>query len=94
MKRTLTAAAAALACASAFSQTPSVTLSGVSDVGYPHSQGDISSWNGLASNRNMSSRIGFRGAEALGGGMKASFVLEADVLADSGLGVATPLEDR
>ena len=48
MKRTLTAAAAALACASAFSQTPSDTLYGVMDVGYTHSKGDISSWNGLA----------------------------------------------
>ena len=91
MKQTLIAAAAALACASAFSQTPSVTLYGVMDVGYTHAKGDVSSWRGLASNRNTSSRIGFRGAEDLGGGLKASFVLEADVLADSGAGVTTPL---
>lgn len=91
MKRTLAAAAAALACASAVSQTSSVTLYGVMDVGYTHSKGDVSSWNGLASNRNMSSRIGLRGAEDLGSGLKANFVLEADVLADSGAGVTTPL---
>ena len=90
MKRTLTAAAA-LACVSAFSQTSTVTLYGVMDVGYTHAKGNVSSWSGLASNRNMSSRIGVRGAEDLGGGLKANFVLEADVLADSGAGVTTPL---
>lgn len=91
MHRTLLAAAAGLACASAFAQSPSVTLYGVMDIGYTHSRGDVSSWSGLASNRNMSSRIGFRGTEDLGGGLKANFVLEADVLSDTGSGVVAPL---
>ena len=90
MKRTLLAAAAGLACASAFSQ-PSVTLYGVVDIGYTHSKGDVASWRGLASNRLMSSRIGLRGSEDLGSGLKASFVLEADVLSDTGAGVSVPL---
>lgn len=91
MKRTLTAAAAALACASAFSQTSSVTLYGVMDIGYTRASGDVSTWSGLASGRNMSSRIGLRGSEDLGGGLKANFTLEADLLADTGTGVTTPL---
>jgi predicted porin len=90
MHRKLIAAAAALACASSFAQS-SVTLYGVMDIGFTHASGDLANWSGLASNRNMSSRIGFRGAEDLGGGLKASFVLEADLLSDSGSGVTTPL---
>jgi predicted porin len=91
MHRNLLAAAAGLACASAFAQTSSVTVYGVMDIGFTHASGDLASWSGLASNRNMGSRLGFRGSEDLGGGLRASFVLEADLLSDSGAGVTTPL---
>lgn len=91
MKYGLIATAAALACAPAFSQTPSVTIYGVMDVAVSHASGDVSSWTAVTSGRLMSSRIGFRGTEDLGGGLAANFVLEADVLADTGTGVTTPL---
>jgi predicted porin len=40
-------------------------------------------WNGINSGGNATSRIGFRGVEDLGGGLKANFWLEAGLLADS-----------
>jgi predicted porin len=43
------------------------------------------------SGRNATSRLGLRGTEDLGNGLKASFTLEGDVLVDSGNGVSTPL---
>jgi len=89
MKKTFAALAALGSCA-AFAQS-SVTLYGVMDVGYTHGSGDVTSFKGLTSGRNASSRIGFRGAEDLGGGLKAAFTLEADIGADSGSGVTTPL---
>jgi predicted porin len=90
MKRNIAALAALGSCAAAFAQS-GVTLYGVMDVGFTHGRGDVASFKGLTSGRTASSRIGFRGAEDLGGGLKASFVLEADVGADSGAGVTTPL---
>jgi predicted porin len=89
MKRTLAALAALGSCA-AFAQS-GVTLYGIVDVGYTHGSGDIASFKGITSGRNASSRIGFRGVEDLGGGLKAGFTLEADIGADSGAGVTTPL---
>lgn len=68
----------------------SVTAYGVMDIGYVRGSGDVANWSGLASGRNMSSRLGFRGTEDMGGGLRANFVLEADLATDSGLGVATP----
>jgi predicted porin len=90
MKRNIAALAALGSCAAAFAQS-TVTLYGVVDVGYTHGRGDVSSFSGLTSGRTASSRIGFRGTEDLGGGLAASFVLEADIGADSGAGVTTPL---
>jgi predicted porin len=84
------AACAALACAPAFAQS-TVSLYGVVDVGITHASGSVSSVTALNSNRNASSRIGLRGTEALGNGLKVSFVLEGDVLVDSGSGVTNPL---
>ncbi|HVZ45912.1 MAG TPA: porin [Ramlibacter sp.] len=91
MKLRLTAVCAALASAPAFAQSSSVTLYGVVDVGLTHASGSVSSVTAMNSNRNASSRLGFRGSEDLGGGLSASFTLEGDVLVDSGSGVTTPL---
>jgi len=82
-------AIASLLATQAYAQS-SVTAYGVMDVGYVKGTGDVASWSGLASGRNASSRLGFRGQEDLGGGLKASFVLEADIAADTGTGVTTP----
>jgi len=61
-----------------------VTVYGVLDISYGQDETDqgplvaatVKS-TGLADSRNASSRLGFRGVEALGGGMEAGFVLEA-----------------
>src|SRR5688572_12110204 len=74
MKRTLAALAALGSCA-AFAPS-GVNIYGVMDVGFTHGSGDVASFKGLTSGRTASSRIGFRGVEDLGGGLKASFVLE------------------
>ncbi|WP_241495921.1 porin [Paraburkholderia monticola] len=82
MKRTRTLAAAAMACAGAattphaFAQS-SVTLYGIVDEGltYTTNQNGHNNWQ-MQSGVSQGSRWGLRGAEDLGGGMRAIFVLE------------------
>jgi predicted porin len=85
MKKTLIALAA-LAAAGAASAQSSVTLFGVLDVGYERVTTKAGSISGLAPSANSSSRLGFRGVEDLGGGMSASFWLEAALNPASGIG--------
>lgn len=80
------ALSAATACANAQS---SVTMFGVVDASFSHGSGSIASRTQLNSGSNSTSRIGFRGTEDLGGGLAASFWLEAGLTADNGLGQAT-----
>ena len=82
-------AIAGLLATQAYAQS-SVTAYGVMDIGYVKGTGDVANWSGLASGRNMSSRLGFKGEEDLGSGLKANFMLEADIAANSGTGVTTP----
>lgn len=80
MKKSLIALAATAAFGTAFAQS-SVTLFGVIDVGYggktwtDDTVGD-SKTLGLQDGALAGSRFGFRGVEDLGGGLKASFVIE------------------
>ena len=81
----------ALACAAMGAQAQSsLTLFGVVDTTVQNVRG---AGNGhvtrLVQGANASSRLGFRGTEDLGGGMSASFWLEAGVNTDSGAGAAT-----
>src|SRR5881398_1593497 len=82
----------ALACAcaagGAWAQS-SVTLFGVVDVGVAHLTGDGTHNNGLSTGGANISRLGFRGTEDLGGGLAASFWLEAGLDVDTGNGKAT-----
>jgi predicted porin len=82
MKKTLIAAAATIACASAFSQT---TLYGVADAGITrvtgYAQGSVTQLN---SGIMEGSRWGIRGSEDIGGGYKALFTLESRVELDTG----------
>lgn len=67
----------------------SVTLFGVVDAAYAKGTGSLSDKTQLKNSGYNSSRIGFRGVEDLGGGLKASFHLEAGVNNDDGSGAAT-----
>jgi predicted porin len=89
MKKSLTALAV-LAVAGAASAQSSVTLFGLIDATYQNLRGDgNSSLSRLHNSGYSSSRLGFRGTEDLGGGMSASFWLEAGMGNDSGTGGAT-----
>ena len=84
MKKTLIALAA-LATAGVASAQSSVTLFGVVDLSYENVHTAAGRVSGLAPSANSSSRLGFRGVEDLGGGMSASFWLEAALAPQSGI---------
>ena len=87
MKKSLIALAVLAASGAAMAQS-SVTLFGVVDAGYSVGKGTTNS-TAMRTDRIGSSRLGFRGVEDLGGGMRAEFWLEAGVANDSGAGSAT-----
>ncbi|HIV71720.1 MAG TPA: porin [Candidatus Aquabacterium excrementipullorum] len=87
MKKTVLALATLAAVSgSAFAQS-SVTIYGVVDASLEHLKGDDSVTR-VSSDAFNSSRLGFRGVEDLGGGLKAKFNLESAIAVDTG-GVGT-----
>ena len=84
MKKSLLALAVLAASGAAMAQS-SVTLYGVADAGVTYANGE-KNWSGVTSGNNLTSRLGFRGVEDLGGGLKANFVLEAGLNLDNGDG--------
>jgi len=84
MKKSLLALAALTAFAGAASAQSSVTLFGVVDVSARYTEYDDQGQYQLATDGNASSRLGFRGVEDLGGGLKAGFWLEGSIAADTG----------
>jgi predicted porin len=91
MKKSLIALAV-LAAAGAASAQSSVTLFGIVDATLAHGSGSgvgSSNKTQLTNSGYNSSRLGFRGTEDLGGGMSASFWLEAGLNNDNGQGAAT-----
>jgi len=88
MKKSLVALAA-LAVVGAASAQSSVTLFGVVDATYAYGSGSVSNKSQLTNSGYNSSRLGFRGVEDLGGGLSASFWLEAGLANDDGRGAAT-----
>ncbi len=88
MKKSLIALAV-LAAAGAASAQSSVTLFGVVDATFAMGRGTLTDRTQLSNSGYNSSRLGFRGTEDLGGGMSASFWLEAGMNNDNGEGVAT-----
>ena len=84
MKKTLVALAALAVVGAAFAQS-TVTMYGVADLSVAKRTGVDAgvSGNGLLNNGN--SRLGVRGTEDLGGGLKASFNFEQSVNAENGL---------
>lgn len=88
MKKSLVALAVLAASGAAMAQS-SVTLFGVVDAAYGVGKGSISNKTALKNSGYNSSRLGFRGVEDLGGGLKAGFWLEAGVNNDDGTGSAS-----
>ena len=88
MKKSLIALAV-LASAGVASAQSSVTLFGIVDATLAFGKGSVSNKTQLTNSGYNSSRLGFRGTEDLGGGMSASFWLEAGLTNDDGRGAAT-----
>ena len=72
----------------------SVTLFGVVDAYVAYGTGSAGSRLALLSGGNAASRLGFRGAEDLGGGLSAGFWLEAGFDADNGTGVSGSINNQ
>jgi predicted porin len=89
MKKSLIALAALASFAGIASAQSSVTLFGIVDATLAYGKGTVSNKTQLTNSGYNSSRLGFRGTEDLGGGMSASFWLEAGMSNDDGQGAAT-----
>jgi len=90
MKKSLIALAVMAASGAAMAQS-SVTLFGIVDAAYGRVSGNGTSVTGISNSGINSSRLGFRGEEDLGGGMKAGFWLEGQLYNDVGQGPMPPL---
>src|SRR5574343_1812592 len=90
-KKIIALAVAALASTAAFAQT-NVTIYGIADVGVAGSFGGGQGGQANVISGGLSgSRIGFKGVEDLGNGLKALFTLEysIDMDANTGVGAGT-----
>ncbi len=93
MKKSLIALAVLGASGAAMAQS-SVTLFGIVDATYAIGRGDTSNKNQLTNSGYNSSRLGFRGSDDIGGGLKGSFHLEAGLTNDDGSGQATSTNNQ
>ncbi|MEG0937142.1 MAG: porin [Comamonas sp.] len=87
MKKSLIALAVLAASGAAMAQS-SVTLFGIVDTGVSYvnnATGDVNKY-GVHTSGNQTSRLGLRGTEDLGGGLKAGFWLEGELGTDIGAG--------
>ncbi|MCJ0765760.1 porin [Variovorax terrae] len=94
MKKTLLTTLG-LACAAAAHAQSSVTLFGVIDTGVQYGSGSVSKRTAVQGvGGNLATRLGFRGTEDLGGGLAASFWLEAGLNSDDGTGAASSANNQ
>jgi predicted porin len=84
MKKSMLALAALTAFAGAASAQSSVTIWGIVDASVSKGTGSISDLTSVRNSSYNSSRLGFRGVEDMGGGLKAGFWLEAALANDDG----------
>lgn len=84
MKKSLLALAALTAFAGVASAQSSVTLFGIVDLAARSVKNHSGSIKSLSTNGQVSSRLGVRGVEDLGGGLRAGFWLEGDLVGDTG----------
>jgi len=89
MKKSLVALAVLGTIAGTAAAQSSVTLFGVIDVAARYTKAGGVNKSELATDGSSSSRLGVRGVEDLGGGLKAGFWLEGSVAADTGTVDAT-----
>ncbi len=82
MKKSLIALAVLASSGAAMAQS-SVTLYGVVDTSIGYVKGQENA-NGMLNSGNATSRLGFRGVEDLGNGLKAEFVVEGELQPDDG----------
>lgn len=86
-KKLIALAVAGLMTAPAFAQS-NVTIYGIVDAGYSWRGDNVASGVGnrsaIDSGQSAGSRLGFRGTEDLGNGLKAGFVLEQGLAVDTG----------
>jgi len=92
-KKIIALAVASLASGAALAQT-NVTMYGIVDAGYLYSSGNqpgggTNTFSGISSGISAGNRIGFKGSEALGNGLKAVFTLEYGLDIDTNQGVGT-----
>lgn len=94
-KKFIALAVAGLVSGAAFAQS-NVTIYGVADAGYVYGSGDragalnkSANFSGIQSGLLGGSRIGFKGEEGLGNGLKAIFTLEYGLDIDGNFGVGT-----
>lgn len=86
-KKLIALAIAGLASSAAFAQT-NVQIYGIADMGYLYQSGEGGkNRHHLNSGVLSTSRIGFRGTEDLGNGLKALFTLEYGLLVDDNTGI-------
>ncbi len=88
MKKSVLALAVLGAFTGVASAQSSVTMFGVVDLNVRYVNNNDSSYS-LSQDGMASSRLGFRGVEDLGGGLKASFWLEAALGPDTGRGASS-----
>jgi predicted porin len=84
MKKSMIALAVLGALAGTASAQSSVTLFGIVDAAIARVDNGTASVTGMSNSGINSSRLGFRGTEDLGGGLKAGFWLEGQLQNDSG----------
>lgn len=95
MKKSLLALAIAGAFSGAAFAQSSVTLFGIADTGFSYFKGDGNGNVKAMTNSGLnSSRIGVRGSEDLGGGLKANFWFEGSVATDNGSGSGTSTNNQ
>lgn len=84
MKKSLIALAILGSVAGTAMAQSSVSIYGIVDMGLSHDNNGAGGRTGIDSGLQSSSRLGFKGTEDLGNGMKANFVLESGINADTG----------
>jgi len=87
MNKTLLAVSLVSACGIACAQSSSVAVYGTLDAGISSSRGADSAGTitGVGSGQESYSRLGFKGSEDLGSGMKALFLLEQGIQLNNGM---------